>query len=295
MDNFHSVLFIFLSLLFFSCSSNDESSEILDVNFKNPIEITITGYNGSAMEPFISYDGKYLFFNNPTEENQSGDIHYAEFSNNEIFVYKGLVQGVNTNKFEGAPSMDASGNFYYTSLNTYPQNFLSIYRGKFNNGSVTNVTAIDQNLTQKQIGKVDMDAVISSNGEKLILAIGTFTTKNYPDESNLIIASKINDTFIKDSNSDEILKNINSDLPEYAASLSSDGLELFFNRSNLPHDFKIMKASRSSINEAFGIPLEIETTSGGIIEGASITSDGKELFYHKKINGQFKIFKVRRN
>src|SRR5262249_44839471 len=32
--------------------------------FSNPQQVTIAGYSGDAMEPFISRDGKYLFFNN---------------------------------------------------------------------------------------------------------------------------------------------------------------------------------------------------------------------------------------
>jgi hypothetical protein len=295
MINIKFIFIIYLSLSLFSCSKDNVPIELPDIIFINPTEIIILNYNGNAMEPFISNNGQYLFFNNPTMDNLSGNIHYAELLNNVTFEYKGQVQGVNTNEFEGAPSMDVFGNFYYTSLSTYQQDFLSIYRGTFNNGIVTDVLAIDQNLTQNQLGLIDMDAVISNDGEKLILAIGTFTTNNYPDESNLLIASKINNTFFKDSNSDEILVNINSELSEYAASLSNDGLELFFNRSDFPLDFKIMKATRATKNEAFGIPVEIKAISGGVIEGASLSSDGKELFYHQKVNNVFKIFKVVRD
>ncbi|MGB5370490.1 MAG: hypothetical protein WBN18_08670 [Flavobacteriaceae bacterium] len=293
--NIFKFLIVCLIPFNFSCTNNDKINEDVIDEFNSPQEITILGYDGNAMEPFITHNGQYLFFNNPTINNQSADIHYAEFLNNATFEYRGLVQGVNTNEFEGAPSMDENGNFYYTSLSTYQQNFLSIYKGIFNNGIVSNVAPIDENLTQNQMGLVDMDAVISYNGATLILAIAVFSNNNYPDESNLIIATKTNDTFIKDSNSDEILININSESSEYAASLSNDGLELFFNRSNLPSEFKIMKATRATINDAFGIPIEIETISGGVIEGASLSYNRKELYYHQKVNGVFKIFKVVRD
>ena len=32
-------------------------------NLGNPVRVTIRGYHGDAMEPFVSPDGKYLFFN----------------------------------------------------------------------------------------------------------------------------------------------------------------------------------------------------------------------------------------
>lgn len=277
-----------------SCSINEEN-EPIDTDFHMPTEIIILGYEGNAMEPFISSDGQILFFNNPTENNKSGDIHYAELINKVTFDYMGLVQGVNTDEFEGAPSMDAAGNFYYTSLITYQQNFLSIYQGIFDKDTVKAIEPIDQNLTQMQPGLVDMDAVISFDGETLVLAIGKFTSNSFPDESNLIIASKSNDIFIEDLNSDEIMININSNLSEYAASLSKDGLELFFNRSNLPLDFKIMMATRATTNEAFGIPQVVEAIIGEATEGPSLSSDGRELYYHQKINSVFKIFKVVRN
>lgn len=288
---------VLTSLFFISCSDDDEAPNLHVNNFANPVEIEILGYTGSAMEPFISEDGQYLFFNNPSEGTLNGDLHYAIVSGGNSFDYQGLIQGVNSIDFEGAPSMDASGNFYYTSLETYTQNFLSIYKGTFSNGIVSSVVPVDQKLTLNQGGMVDMDAVISNDGETLILAIAKFTTNNYPDESNFVIANRVNGEFIEDVNSDKILENINTDAVEYAASLSSDGLELFFNRSKLsvpPFEFKIMVATRASKNDPFGIPQKVDAILREIVEGPCLSSSGKDLYYHLKENGVFKIFKVTR-
>jgi WD40 repeat protein len=288
---------VIISLLFLglSCSSDEPNPDLGE--FANPTVVNIIGYTGDAMEPFITSDGQTLFFNNPNEGTEDGDIHYAIKQSNGDFKYMGLVEGVNTPDFEGAPSLDNNGNFYYTSIFTYLQDLLSIYGGSYQNGVVTNSIPVDQNLTLNQLGFIDMDASVSPDGNTLYLAIGLFSGNTYPDEANFIIANKINGVFIKDQNSDFVLANINSDNLEYAASISTDGLTLYFNRTNIsvnPFTFKIMVATRPSINDAFGVPVPINAITTGFVEGASISADNRELYYHTKINGLLQIYKVTR-
>ncbi|MDZ4716171.1 MAG: hypothetical protein SH819_11955 [Cytophagales bacterium] len=289
-------LTLLLAGLLVACSEDEKPTPVFS-DFKNPTSISILGYTGGAMEPFVSNDGQYLIFNNPTEGAADANIHYATFVDANTFEYKGLVQGVNTSAFEGAPSMDASGNLYYTSLTSYPSNLLSIYRGVFSQGVVSGASAVDQNLTKNQVGMIDMDAVISEDGAMMVLAIAKFSGKTYPDESNFIIANKINGQFVKDPNSNALLVNINTNLLEYAATLSHDGLELFFNRTDLsgtPFVFHIMVATRKTKAEPFGAPKKVDAIAGEIIEGPTLSANRKDLFYHQKINGVFKIFKVSR-
>ena len=289
------ILLISIIILGFSCS-NDEPGPGLG-EFTNPVAVNIMGYSGSAMEPFISLDGQTLFFNNPNEGAEDGDIHYAIKQANGDFLYKGLVEGVNTPDFESAPSLDDQGNFYYTSIFTYLQDLLSIYGGRYQNGSVVSIKAVDQNLTLNQTGLIDMDASISADGNTMYLAIGLFSGNTYPDEANFIIANKVNGVFVKDQNSDFILANINTDNLEYAASISTDGLTLYFNCTNIsvnPFTFKIMVATRPTINDAFDVPVEIKAINSGFVEGASISADNKELYYHTKIDGLIQIYKVSR-
>lgn len=283
-------------VIIIACSET-ETPPAAPSNFENPTAIAIDGYNSHAMEPFVSKDGTLLFFNNPTEGTIDANIHYASYVNPTTFKYEGLLPGVNTLELEGVPSMDALGNFYYTSLATYALNSLSIYRGSYSNGVVTGATAIDQNLTKNQPGMVDMDAVISDDGETLVLAIAKFSGNNYPDESNFIIATKVNGQFVRASNSDAVLININTDKLEYAAALSQDGLELFFTRldiSKTPFEFHIMSSTRSSKNDPFGIPKNVEAITGDIFEGPTLSGTGKDLFYHKKESNVFRIYRVTR-
>jgi len=59
--------------------------------FSNPERITIRGYSDHAMEPFISRDGRYLFFNNSNDPSVNTNLHYAERINDLTYEYKGEV------------------------------------------------------------------------------------------------------------------------------------------------------------------------------------------------------------
>src|ERR1022692_2483106 len=62
--------------------------------FAHPQRVSILDYTGDAMEPFVSPNGRYLFFNSsnaaPTTE-----LRYAERVDDVAFRYKGPVGGVN--------------------------------------------------------------------------------------------------------------------------------------------------------------------------------------------------------
>ena len=180
---------------------------------------------------------------------------------------------------------------------TYVDDLLTIYSGPYENGTVSTPVAVDQKLTLNIPGYLDMDAAISPDGNTMFLAIGKFTVNSFPDEANFIIANRVNGEFIKDNRSDEILANINTDKLEYAASISYDGLTLYFNRtdiSSLPYKFSILKATRVSKDAVFAVPEIVNGITGEFTEGASISADDHELYYHQKINNLFQIYKVSR-
>ncbi len=97
------------------------------------------------------------------------------------------------------------------------------------------------------------------------------------------------------------MQNINtSDDLEYAACISEDGLEFFFTRLDsstitdpIP-DSQIMRAVRTSTDEAFGTPQPV----GGIhnhtkfVEAPTIYGD--TLYYHQFDNGVATLYKVTR-
>src|SRR5262249_14243166 len=110
--------------------------------FGSPERITIRGYSDHAMEPFITRDGRYLFFNNSNDPSVNTNLHYAERINDLAFEYKGEVAGVNTQALEGVPTMDKNGVFYFVSTRSYMETLSTIYRGRFSGGAVTGVKIV---------------------------------------------------------------------------------------------------------------------------------------------------------
>ena len=68
--------------------------------------MTIRGYDGDAMEPFITKDGRWLLFNNRNDPRINTDLHFAARVDDLTFTYKGEIKGVNTAALEGVPSVD---------------------------------------------------------------------------------------------------------------------------------------------------------------------------------------------
>ncbi len=108
--------------------------------FSQPRPVAITGYQGHAMEPFITRDGRYLLFNNLNDPSENTDLHWAERVSDEEFRYRGKITGTNTKALEGVPTVDRSGNLYFVSTRSYEQTLSTIYRGRFDKGVVAGVS-----------------------------------------------------------------------------------------------------------------------------------------------------------
>lgn len=95
------------------------------------------------------------------------------------------------------------------------------------------------------------------------------------------------------------MANINTADLEYAASISNDGLTLYFTRMKA-EDLKsgnirsaIMHATRSDTTEPFGRPRAIAAIgNANFVEGPSITADSQTLYYHQREGKKFRIYKV---
>jgi hypothetical protein len=120
--------------------------------------------------------------------------------------------------------------------------------------------------------------------------------------SDLLFARKQGDAFVFDeSEARRVCARINTQDLEYAASISADGLELFFTRlsetaitSGNVRSF-IMRATRTSETAAFGEPGVIGAIgTSDFVEGPAITSEGRTLYYHKREGDKFRLCKVTR-
>ena len=104
-------LFLFLVS---ACGGHKSSPPVASdyTAFGNPERITLSGYTGDAMEPFLSRDGKYLFFNSLNDASTDKNIYYATYVNDTTFTFQGVIGGVNTAAVDGVPSMDNTNTFY---------------------------------------------------------------------------------------------------------------------------------------------------------------------------------------
>lgn len=81
--------------------------------FSNPTQVTITGYAGDAMEPFISKDDQYLFFNNRNDPSVDTNLYYASRVDDQTFTLLGPIPGANSPQLDAVGSLDTLGNLYF--------------------------------------------------------------------------------------------------------------------------------------------------------------------------------------
>lgn len=283
--------------------------------FTNPQPVPIAnlpkGYGGtpiSTEEPFVSRDGRFLFFNTGDKENHK-DLHFAEWKNGR-WQYRGEVgEKVNTAKeVEGNPTMDADYNFFYIDSSTKTMAIKSHFypiTGKL--GALRNVKGIPERVV-KPFNRFqgNMGVEVSADGNTLYFSRATWQMRGFSlgpfEDSDILFSQRHNGKYLYDeAEAKRVMQYINTPDMEYAASISADGLELFFTRLPLA-DLKkgkvhswIMHATRSNLMEAFGMPKVIDAIGvDDFVEGPCIGPDGKELYYHKRVGEKFRLYKVTR-
>ena len=264
-------------------------------DFADPQPVRIIGYQGHAMEPFISRDGRYLLFNNLNQPSENTDLHWAEGIAPRTFLYGGKIEGANTGALEGVPTMDRDGTLYFVSTRSYEKTLSTIYRAKFTAGRVRDVELVE-GLSLKKPGIVNFDVEVSPDGRFLYGVDGDLTGGAIPKTADLFVARRVGDRFERLPESAKIMASINTADLEYAAAISSDGLELFFTRMTrgiFSPKLTIEHAVRTSPSEPFA-PSRTIPAIAGFVEAPTVTSDGKALYYHQKVDGTHRIYRVTR-
>ena len=259
--------------------------------FTNPQRVTITGYDDDAMEPFVSPDGKYLFFNNSNASDVDTNLHYAERVDDVTFRYRGPLGGANTGSLDGVASMDRNGIFYFVSLRDFDRTQASIYRGTFADGALSAVELVS-GIAPTDLGKVDYDAAISPDGNQLFYVEGVFVLLSVPLSGNIVVANRSGAGFARAANSDDIMREVNAGDIAYAPAISQSGLELFFNRIERGTPV-IYTATRADTSAAFGTPQKIASIDG-FAEGPALSPDERSLYYHRNDAGRFVLYRVTR-
>ncbi len=315
-----SLLNILILILFGCGENNSETGSSGEIEFTNPREVSIVGYTGHAMEPSISRDGNILFFNNlnrpllPNGEENDTNIHYAVRSDDVTFQYMGEVIGANTNNIFGSTasaneldavaSIDKNNKFYFINTVDYmneasPNYLLSIFRADYTNGAISNIESLpnlknDRPEDQSPIlGELNFDAEIHFDGDVLYFVEGIFSDNPFPVKANIGVATNIDGVFIVNPTSSLELAMVNTDALEYAPSLSTNMLELYFTRA-FDSSIGIYVATRSSVSGVWQNVNKIGAIKGQQTEAPAISFDGKLLYYHQEVAGIYRVFTVSR-
>jgi len=294
---------IFIALLIISCSSNDNDINTPQIypSFGSEIDVTINGLSFDAMEPFISPNGNYLFFNN-LNDGVNTKLYYATRVNDSTFNYVGELTGTNQTPpphLDAVADMDAEGNFYWTSTRNYPTELNNLFHGTFTAGTVSNIERVQGNFNKDTPGWLVMDHGISLDGQYLYFNNARFDDLNCvgPCETTIGVAQKENaTTFSTLPNSTSILQNINdTNYIYYAPCISSDNLELYYTRYlkgeiTTGTVFEICVAVRPNALSEFSVPKVLfSEVIANLIEAPTLTVDKNRIYYHRKTSNSHKI------
>ena len=262
-------------------------------SFSNPQPVTIQGYSGIEMEPSISRDGQYLFFNDSNAPDNDTNLFYATRIDDTTFSFQGEIGGVNSTALDAVASMDSANNFYFVTTRSYGIDLQSLYQGVFSNGAVASVAAVS-GVSRNQPGWVTMDAEISPDGNTLYFVDAYFNGGPLPTQAKIVIANKNGGSFSRQSNSSYILQKVNASGLNYAPDISGDGLELYFTRLVSGGQTQIYVAKRSRTTDPFGTPQALTAVNTGAVEAPSLSPDGKKLYYHKQVGTGYQIYMASR-
>ena len=326
------ILFLVYILLWQPWEGSGKLSELPTTvydGFHSPQEVQIDGYDGHCMEPFVSRDGRYLFWNNINNSSANTNLFFSRRVSGPMhFSFAGEVAGVNTEKLDGVASMTAEGDLFYTSLSTYEPkvgHYGTLFHGPFTDGKVEGAKRVSGTVDKEEFGWLNMDCEITACAREMYISSAYFQIYKPPPRKSNIVRARLSKGSYELVDNDEIMKNINTTCLEYAPCTSADRLELFFTRTYIPGWFGkgktqllLCRAARQSVEDPFGEPqlvgaiheeasasddsgkLGQELVAGGLsadklfVEAPSLSGDGKYLYYHKRVGKTFRIWCVKR-
>ncbi len=262
--------------------------------FATPQQVAILGYEGDAMEPFLSRDGGLLFFNNRNEPADETDLHWAERIDDLTFRYRGRIDAANSATLDGVPTMSRDGRFCFISPRAYDETLATVYCGAWRDGRIGGVER-QLDASPRIPGDVIFDAEISADGRSLYLAQGDFRGGGgLPRSADLRLARLVGASFSLSPADDAMFASVNTDALEYAAAISSDGRTLSFTRVEGRPPFArigIWVSRRAGPTEPFGPPVRIAALNG-FVEAPTFSDHDDSLYYHRLDGSHFSIWRA---
>lgn len=197
-----------------------------------PEVLEFSGTTYGDMYPFISYDGKELFFQsdrlaNRVDLKNKYNIWRCQRVNNGWSDPEPLPSPINGRGDVSGPSMSKSGFFYYTLMGSESS---AIYESQYKDGKFSEPEKLPDNVNPK-IGC--FDGVISPDGSYYIL--GVYNKEDSFGGTDLYITFKDNkDHWTPLKN---LGQTINTKKNEGAAMISPDGKYIFFAGCLISHNF----------------------------------------------------------
>jgi hypothetical protein len=102
--------------------------------FGPPVQVSIAGYDGDLMEPFLTRDGRYLLFNNRNVPATNTDLQIARVVDPLHMVYLGPIAGANGASLDAVASVDRFNRLIFVSVRDYAQSFSSLYTAQLIKG-----------------------------------------------------------------------------------------------------------------------------------------------------------------
>ncbi|HEX4451470.1 MAG TPA: hypothetical protein VH143_11395 [Kofleriaceae bacterium] len=267
-----------------------------DASFSAPQSVSIIGYGSDVMEPFVTRDGAYLLFNDRNDPATDTNLFYATSIDATEFQFAGPIAGANSTSLDGVASVDDQGELVFVSTRSYAQSLSTLYTASFAAGVATGVALIP-GVSRDEATVVNFDAEISADGSALYFVDGVIDPgASLPSAADLVIADRTGSGFARRPDSAAIFANINSSALEYAPATTSDQLELFFDRFDPSVDTvpAIYHATRATIDEPFGAPAKLAALGDNLVEGATVSPDGKAVYYHQLDGDRYDLYRVTR-
>jgi len=220
------------------------------------------------------------------------NLYWAERVDDLHFKFRGEIEGVNTPALEAVASIDRQGNFYFVSNRSYDQTASTLYRGKFANGKLSSIELIP-GVSRAQPGIVNFDAEISADGNTLYFVESQFNFQGQPQWAKILIARRNGDRFVRDEQSSTIMNQVNAGTLNYAPATTESQCELFFTRVTATGP-AIYGASRNSKHQPFQNVRRIAAITG-FVEAPTLSPDGLSLYFHRKVDDHFVLYRVTRS